>query len=67
MWTPETSCGNEAAKCRGRVVSFLVGRGLDIGCGDEKVVPAAIGVDIAGKAADIRLDLSEPNALRMFA
>ena len=35
----------ETAKCRGRLAKYCVGRGLDMGCGDEKIVPSATGVD----------------------
>lgn len=67
-WTKETSCGHESRKCRNRVVEFLEGkRVLDLGCGDEKVVPHAVGVDLFGSAADIKTDLSRPNALYLFA
>ena len=67
VWTPETSKGYEAQKCRYRIASYLRGTGLDIGCGDEKVCEAAIGIDIAGRGADIRLDISADGALGMFA
>ena len=36
---------SEARKVRPRIVSFLVGQGLDLGCGPEKVVQDAIGID----------------------
>lgn len=35
----------EASKCRSRVLKYCVGKGLDIGCGDDKICPDAIGVD----------------------
>jgi ADP-heptose:LPS heptosyltransferase len=55
----------------------LVGQGLDLGCGPEKVVQDAIGIDydrggikyddkVYPSQANIFLDLSSPNALRMF-
>ena len=66
VWTAETSTGYENRKCRHRIVAYLKGRGLDLGCGDEKICGEAIGIDIAGHAADIKLDLSEMEALRLF-
>lgn len=67
VWTPEISKGYEARKCRYRIASYLRGRGLDIGCGAEKVCAGAIGVDLLGAAAEIKLDLSADRALAMFA
>lgn len=66
VWSAETSQGYEVKKCRRRVVTYCRGCGLDMGCGDEKIVPTAIGVDVGGKA-NIQVDMSEPNSLRMFA
>ena len=65
-WSLELSQGYEVRKCRHRIVSYLEGAGLDIGCGEEKVCPQAIGVDIAGSAAQIILDLNQFGALKMF-
>ena len=65
VWTAQTSKGYEAQKCRYRVASFLRGRGLDIGCGSEKVCKEAIGIDVA-PGADITLDLSADRALDLF-
>ncbi|MHC4156225.1 MAG: methyltransferase domain-containing protein, partial [Planctomycetota bacterium] len=67
VWTPETSKGYEAQKCRYRIASYLRGTGLDIGCGNQKVCEKAIGIDIEGSAADIKLDISADSALGMFA
>lgn len=67
MWNSQLSQGYEAQKCRYRVASYLRGRGLDIGCGNQKVCSEATGIDIAGTAADIKLDLSADNALYLFA
>lgn len=44
-WTAETSKGNEASKCRHRVLPFLRGTGVDLGCGPDKIHHKAIGVD----------------------
>lgn len=67
VWTPELSKGDETAKCRFHVASFLRGRGIDLGCGNEKIAPDALGVDLYGEEADIRLDLGAPDSLAMFA
>lgn len=67
MWTPEFASGSEAAKTRHRVISLLRGRGLDLGCGDEKIVKSAIGIDVTGAAKDLVIDLAANNALSMFA
>lgn len=45
MWTPATSDGRESRKIRFELVPYTRGRGLDVGCGVEKVYPHAIGVD----------------------
>lgn len=62
------SAGAEVDKCRDRLAKYCVGDGLDIGCGgvntdtrfyqENKIVPTAIGVDLArtslrGKADDL--------------
>jgi len=67
MWTRELSSGLEAAKCRGRIISYLKGAGLDIGCGNEKIVSTAIGVGASGSAIDLHLDLSSNDSLAMFS
>jgi len=70
MWSPETSKGYEAQKCRHRVISYCNGIGLDLGCGDEKIVPSAIGIDGGygeSKGADITLDLSANQSLGIFS
>lgn len=67
-WLPDDiNERTEVRKCRQRVVTFCRGLGLDMGCGNEKIVPNAIGIDVEGKAVNIALDMSEPNSLRMFA
>lgn len=66
-WNIKTSKGHEVRKIRNRIVKYLDGLVLDIGCGDEKVFNGAIGVDFYGKAANLRLDLSDPNSLRIFS
>jgi predicted SAM-dependent methyltransferase len=41
---------NEASKCRDRVLTYLSGCGIDIGCGSDRITPNAIGVDLAPSA-----------------
>ena len=68
MWTKEKSKGYESAKCRYRIISLLSEKtGIDLGCGDEKVVPTAIGIDRGGKAVNLKADLSQPKALSFFS
>lgn len=69
MWSPqikETET-NEMLKVRPRIASYLHGIGLDLGCGNEKVCVGAIGIDLMGKGADIKLDLAGVDALSIFA
>lgn len=58
MFDPKVYCaGVEVDKCRDRLVKFCRGNGLDVGCGgtncdsrfyqENKIVPTAIGVDLA--------------------
>lgn len=44
-WTPEGEAGNESRKIRALVIPYTRGRGVDLGCGPEKVWPHCIGVD----------------------
>jgi len=45
MWRREDPCGNESAKWMYDTVQYTRGRGLDLGCGPNKIWPHAIGVD----------------------
>lgn len=47
VWSKELAKAeaNEAPKVRFDIIRYTVGKGLDIGCGMEKVFPHAIGVD----------------------
>lgn len=65
MWTDETSKGFESRKCRDRVIEYLHGTVLDIGCGSEKVIKDAIGVDFNSRA-NLKVDLTHPGALNLF-
>jgi ADP-heptose:LPS heptosyltransferase len=66
MWSLETSKGFEVRKCRERVAEYLHGTVLDFGCGDEKVFYNSIGIDQHGKAADLKLDLSNIKSYKFF-
>ena len=46
-WSPQKSCGQEATKIRPRLKEYLIGNGLDLGCGPDKIHPEALGVDVA--------------------
>lgn len=65
MWIPDS--GIEVRKCRHRIVSFLRGQGLDIGCGDEKINKSATGIGDSGKAVNVFLDLSANDSLKIFS
>lgn len=69
MWSATNEkAGSEVSKCRHRIVSYLRGLGLDLGCGNEKICPSALGVDVRNNSnADIQLDLSANDALGMFS
>lgn len=45
MWTAQLSKGREASKIRNRIKEWTFGKGLDVGCGNDKISPDAIGVD----------------------
>lgn len=45
VWNPDIPEGNESGKIRHRVVPFVRGKGLDLGCGPWPVWPHVIGVD----------------------
>ncbi len=55
-WDPKAEYKPEVQKCRARLANYCQGAGLDIGCGPEKILPQAIGVDAQG--ADINCDIS---------
>lgn len=44
-WRIDGPQGNESAKVRFDLVPYMNGRVLDLGCGQDKVFPTAIGVD----------------------
>jgi ADP-heptose:LPS heptosyltransferase/predicted SAM-dependent methyltransferase len=45
VWRKEDPCGNESGKVVWETTPYVRGRGLDLGCGPDKVWPHAIGVD----------------------
>lgn len=52
---------SETAKIRDRVLAFCKGKGIDIGCKDDKIVPTALGIDRKpAKGVDKVLDASAP-------
>ena len=55
-WVPDAEFRPEVQKCRSRLANYCRGAGLDIGCGPEKIIPQAIGIDAQG--ADINCDIS---------
>ena len=68
MWSPDAPQGKESAKIRHLTTHYTMGRGLDVGCGSEKIWPSAIGLD-SGKqwgkpVADLTGDGSD---LSLFA
>ena len=70
MWSAKNELqGTEVSKCRHRIVSFLDGIGLDLGCGNEKICKDAIGIDITPQkgVTDLVLDLSANDSLGIFA
>jgi ADP-heptose:LPS heptosyltransferase len=46
----------ETSFCRDRLVQYCRGKGIDVGCGDNKILPEAIGVDIADAANEVTAD-----------
>jgi len=55
---------NEMTKCRHRLVQYCRGKGLDLGCGNEKITPMAMGIDLEGGDKDLTMDAGD---LGMFA
>jgi predicted SAM-dependent methyltransferase len=70
MWLNDdmASTGGEASKCRHRVISYIRGTGLDLGCGNNKIVEDAIGIDAKKKrGTDLQLDLRNSEPLGIFS
>ena len=55
-WKAGAEFKPEVTKCRARLANYCRGSGLDIGCGPEKIIPEAIGIDQQG--GDINCDIS---------
>lgn len=52
---------SETAKVRDRVRGLCMGKGLDLGCGSEKITPDAIGVDVRIlPSINMAVDLTKP-------
>lgn len=66
VWTPDNSNGDEVRKVRERIVPYLQGKILDVGCGGGKVCSEAVGLDWMSPAANIQMDISNPDSLRLF-
>ena len=45
-WTQQKSKGKETTKIRLRVSNWISGRGLDLGCGIDKISPDTLGIDL---------------------
>lgn len=48
VWRPDAPAGNEARKIAPFIAPYTRGRGLDVGCGNDKAYPHFIGVDNGG-------------------
>ena len=46
----------ETDNCRWRLTRYCQGQGLDIGCGNVKIKPDAIGIDLYNPNADMKMD-----------
>ena len=67
MWSQKNSQGFESRKCRDRNLQYLQGKTIfDLGCGNEKVVPTAIGIDLVSPIANLQLDLSNSQSMLVF-
>lgn len=72
VWRAEDPQGNETGKIRWEVIPYTRGRGLDVGCGPQKLWATSIGVDSGidtelfgiQMAPDVR---TEAHDLSMFA
>lgn len=69
VWRPDAPVGSEASKIAPFIVPYTRGRGLDLGCGDDKPFPHFIGVDSGrifgqGRGENVVTDIVD---LSMFA
>ena len=62
MYKRRVATMKEASKCAHRVMQYLNGMGVDIGCGNDKVKPDAIGID-KNQSSDATIIWSDLNAL----
>lgn len=52
---------SETAKIRDRALPWCEGRGLDLGCGSDKIRPEALGIDLReSPVRDLHADVSGP-------
>lgn len=67
-WKADGPQGNESAKIKWHVVPYVMGRGLDIGCGPWKVFPNVIGYDSHPSWRQIGVDVfGDARKLDLFA
>ena len=60
MWTPQKSKGKETSKIRQKVKEWTLGKGLDLGCGLDKISQDAIGIDLVPfPGVDFVLDIRD--------
>lgn len=62
VWEKTMPYTSEAAKIRDKVLHYVQGHGLDLGCGAEKIHSLAVGVNLPrpGEVADLHLDINAP-------
>ena len=48
------NCEDNASNVRERAIPYLKGKGLDVGCGIEKILPDAIGIDSGADYGETR-------------
>lgn len=44
-WRITDPCGDESGKVKYEIVQYVRGKGIDVGCGPNKIFPNAIGID----------------------
>jgi predicted SAM-dependent methyltransferase len=49
----------ETDLCRGRLLKYCAGQGVDLGCGNVKIKPDAIGIDLYHPNADMHEDVRD--------
>jgi predicted SAM-dependent methyltransferase len=54
-----TNPRGETDLCRNRLIKYCEGQGVDLGCGNVKIKPDAIGIDLYHPAADMHEDVRD--------